>query len=95
MRISAKTISEKLLTQEGVVSKAIPKEVSMVNMMNSGSYIKPGQSPRRKFTHLPVPLSQVYTRLKEDGMLQPKEPMLGYKPRRGNPNAYCEYHMGQ
>ena len=28
-------------------------------------------------------------------MLQPKESMPGYRPRRSNPDAYCEYHMGQ
>ena len=67
------------------------EERATVNLVNERSHSR----PRRKFTQLPIPLSQAYHRLREDGPIYPKEPMLRYQPRRYDPDAQCEYHMGQ
>ena len=86
-----------LMAKKEFDSKPTPikEEGAIVNTMNTRNHIKPTQILRRKFTPIPIPLSQVYIQLKKDNVLHPKEPMLWYRPRKSDPDAHCEYHMGQ
>ena len=61
----------------------------------ASSYDKPNQqTPRRHFTQLKVPLTQVFKELREAKLTACKVPKEGYKPKKYDPNAQCEYHMG-
>ena len=53
------------------------------------------QTPRRHFTQLRVPLTQVFRKLREANIVACEVPKEGYKPKKYDPDARCEYHMGQ
>ena len=53
------------------------------------------QTLRRHFTPFEVPMTQAFRQLREANLLACKVPMEGYKPKKYDPNARCEYHMGQ
>ena len=53
------------------------------------------QTPRRHFTQLKVPLTQVIRKLRETNVLACEVPKERYKLKKYDPNVRCEYHMGQ
>ena len=50
---------------------------------------------RRKFTRIPVPLSQVLAKLHADNLINFEIPWEDFKPRNYNLELKCEYHLGQ
>ena len=95
-RIENGIISSKLPTSNNTKEKS--KEAT-INVVNPQSYPKSSHQTQgacpwnRQFTQIPIPMSQVYRRLREENLLHPKTPMPGYRPRKYDPNAQCEYHM--
>ena len=53
------------------------------------------QMIRRRFTKLQVPMTQVFKQLREANILACEIPKEGNKLKKYDPNAQCEYHMGQ
>ena len=50
---------------------------------------------KRRFTRIPVPLSQVLAKLRADNLINFEVPREDYRPKNYNPELKCEYHLGQ
>ena len=53
------------------------------------------RSLKRKFTHIPIALSQAFHQLKGTNVITCETPKLGYKPWNADPNSQFDYYMGQ